>query len=148
MSKSCSGPGMTSPSEVRRNRVNGDPDPACHFGADPGPACHFHAESDTVPVPSFQLKAQNLEKVLKKLIFNTFWLVFFKLMRIQIRMQLIALKLIRIQLITLMRIQIQILDLCGSGSGSTTLVGKIALRIFRFPSQCQVLPYYWSIVTA
>jgi len=38
-----------------------DPDPACHF--DPDPTFHFGAEPD--PDPSFQIKAQNLEKVLK-----------------------------------------------------------------------------------
>jgi hypothetical protein len=40
-----------------------DADPACHFDADPDPACNFHADPD--PDPSFQIKAQNLEKVLK-----------------------------------------------------------------------------------
>jgi len=39
------------------------PDPACLFDPDPDPACHFYADSD--PDPSFQIKAQNLEKVLK-----------------------------------------------------------------------------------
>jgi hypothetical protein len=40
------------------------PDPACHFDADPDtdPTLHFDADPD----PSFQIKAQNLEKVLKK----------------------------------------------------------------------------------
>ncbi len=56
-----------------------DPDPACHFDADPDPACHsdadadpdldttFHVVADSVldPHPSFQIKVQNLEKVLK-----------------------------------------------------------------------------------
>jgi hypothetical protein len=36
-----------------------DPDPACHFFADPDPTFHFD------PDPNVQLKAQNLEKVLK-----------------------------------------------------------------------------------
>jgi hypothetical protein len=42
-----------------------DPDPglACHFAADPDPVFHFDADPD--PDPSFQIKAQNLEKVLK-----------------------------------------------------------------------------------
>jgi hypothetical protein len=38
-----------------------DPDPACNFGADPDLACYFDADPD----PSFQIKAQNLEKVIK-----------------------------------------------------------------------------------
>jgi hypothetical protein len=40
-----------------------DPDPACHFDADPDPIFHFDADSD--PDPSFQIKAENLEKLLK-----------------------------------------------------------------------------------
>jgi hypothetical protein len=36
-----------------------DPDPAFHFDADPDPAFLFDSD------PSFQIKAQNLEKVLK-----------------------------------------------------------------------------------
>jgi hypothetical protein len=37
------------------------PDPACHM--DPNPACHFDAGPD--PDPSFQINANNLEKVIK-----------------------------------------------------------------------------------
>ncbi len=37
--------------------------PACHFDPDPDPSFHFDA--DPYPDPSFQIKAQNLEKVLK-----------------------------------------------------------------------------------
>jgi hypothetical protein len=40
-----------------------DPDPACHFDADPDPTFHFAAVPD--PDPGLQVKAQNLEKVLK-----------------------------------------------------------------------------------
>ncbi len=44
-------------------------DAACHFGADPDPACHFDPDPtfhfDPNPDPSFQIKSQNLEKVLK-----------------------------------------------------------------------------------
>jgi hypothetical protein len=40
-----------------------DPDHACHFDVDPDPTFHFDADQD--PDPSFQLKVQNLEKVLK-----------------------------------------------------------------------------------
>jgi hypothetical protein len=40
-----------------------DPDPACHFALAPQPAYHFDPDPD--PDPSFQIKAQNLEKVLK-----------------------------------------------------------------------------------
>ncbi len=56
-----------------------DPDPACHFDADadPDPVCHFDANPDLDltfhfdagpdldPDPSFQMKAQNLEKEIK-----------------------------------------------------------------------------------
>ncbi len=80
---------------------------------DPHPTLHFDADPD--PDPSFQLKGQNFEKVLKKAHIDTFWLVFCKLMRIRIRIpvQLITLmrKRIRIQLITLMRIRILPLNL-------------------------------------
>ncbi len=38
-----------------------DPDPACHFDADADPSFHFDPDAD----PSFQIKARNLEKVLK-----------------------------------------------------------------------------------
>ncbi len=54
-------------------------DPACHFDVDPVPACHFdavanpnpnldptfHFDADPDPYPSYQIKAQNLEKVLR-----------------------------------------------------------------------------------
>jgi hypothetical protein len=52
--------------------------PPLHFDADPDPAFHFDADPayqvdadptfqlDADPDPSFQLKAQNLEKLLKK----------------------------------------------------------------------------------
>jgi hypothetical protein len=40
-----------------------DPDPAYHFDADSDPAFHFDVDPD--PDPRFQIKAQNLEKVLK-----------------------------------------------------------------------------------
>ncbi len=36
-----------------------DPDSVCHFDADPDPTFHFDSD------PTFQIKAQNLEKVLK-----------------------------------------------------------------------------------
>ncbi len=44
-----------------------DPDPACHFDADPDPdpTLNFDAVTDSDPDPSFQIEAQNLEKVLK-----------------------------------------------------------------------------------
>jgi hypothetical protein len=45
------------------SHFDADPDPACHFDADPDPACHIDANLD--PGPSFQIKAQTLEKVLK-----------------------------------------------------------------------------------
>jgi hypothetical protein len=54
----------------------------------------FHFGVDPDLDPSFQIKAQNLEKRSNRLIFHTLWLVIGKLMRI------------RIQLITLMRIWI------------------------------------------
>ncbi len=40
-----------------------DPSPACHFDADPDPTFYFDADPD--PDPGFQVKTQNLEKVLK-----------------------------------------------------------------------------------
>ena len=40
-----------------------DPDPACHFDADQDRIFHFDAVPD--PDPSFQIKAQKLEEVLK-----------------------------------------------------------------------------------
>jgi hypothetical protein len=51
-----------------------DPDPGCHFDVDPDPAFHFdadpdltfHFDADMDSDPSFQIKAQNLEKVLQK----------------------------------------------------------------------------------
>jgi hypothetical protein len=61
------------------NHVDADPDPAYHFDADvePNPAFnfgvdpepdhifHFTADADPDPDPRFQIKTQNLEKVLK-----------------------------------------------------------------------------------
>jgi hypothetical protein len=44
--------------------VNGDPDHACHFDGDADPSFHFDADPD--PDSSFQIKAQNLEKVPNK----------------------------------------------------------------------------------
>ncbi len=61
-----------------------DPDHSCHF--DPDPTFHF----DAIRI---QIKAQNLEKVLKE-VFSPY--IICKLMRI------------RIQLITLMRMQMRI----------------------------------------
>jgi hypothetical protein len=40
-----------------------DADPACYFDADPDPDPTFHLDPE--PDLSFQIKAQNLEKVLK-----------------------------------------------------------------------------------
>jgi hypothetical protein len=40
--------------------LDADPDPACHFDADPDPTFDFDPDSDLDP--SFQIKAQNLEK--------------------------------------------------------------------------------------
>jgi hypothetical protein len=71
-----------------------DPDPTCHFDADadpdPDPTFHCDVDRDLDPDPSFQRKAQNLEKVLYRLIFHIFWLYFLLLilcgsMRIRIR---------------------------------------------------------------
>jgi hypothetical protein len=49
---------------------------------------HIVADADADPDPSFQVKAQNLEKVLMacRLIFHTFWLVVCKLMRMRIQL--------------------------------------------------------------
>ncbi len=64
-----------------RLQIDEDPDPAYNFDADaeldPDPAYHFDADADLDPTgtfqfdedpdpdPSFQIKAQNIEKVLK-----------------------------------------------------------------------------------
>ncbi len=40
-----------------------DPDPAWRYNADPDPTFHFDADPDLDP--SFQIKAQNFEKVIK-----------------------------------------------------------------------------------
>ncbi len=51
---------------------------------DPDPACHFDVVPDSDPI--FHIKAQSLLKVLKnRLIFHTFWLAIYKLMRIRIQ---------------------------------------------------------------
>ncbi len=42
-----------------------DLDPASNFDADPDRDPTFHSDADPDPDPSFQIKAQNLEKVLK-----------------------------------------------------------------------------------
>jgi hypothetical protein len=58
------------------HHLDADPDPACHFDADPDPdpACQLKADPFTLmrmririrnPDPSFQIKAQTPEKVLK-----------------------------------------------------------------------------------
>ncbi len=60
-----------------------DPDPSCPFDADPDPTFPFDPSPD--PDPIFQIKAQNLEKVLKKAHFPHFCLVICKLMRIRVR---------------------------------------------------------------
>jgi hypothetical protein len=41
-----------------------DPDPACHFDTDPDPTFCFEVDPDLDPEPTFQIKAQKLEKVL------------------------------------------------------------------------------------
>ncbi len=87
----------------------------------PDPACQFDADPDS----SFQIKAQNFEKCLKRLVFHTFWLVVCKLMRIRtrIRIQLITLMLIRIQLITLMRFWILLFNLMRIRNRNTGVKG-------------------------
>ncbi len=60
------------------------------FDADADPYSTFHLDADpdpdSDPAPSFQVKAQTLEKVLNRLlVLQTFWLVICKLMRIRIR---------------------------------------------------------------
>ncbi len=51
------------------HHLDADPDPSCLFDVDPDPdpACHFDADAntDSDPDPSFQVLAQNLEKVFK-----------------------------------------------------------------------------------
>ncbi len=53
------------PDPARHFDADVDPDPACHFDADPDPTFHLDAVPDPDPDPSFQIKAQNFEKVLK-----------------------------------------------------------------------------------
>ncbi len=58
------------------------------FNADAGPDPTFHpdADPDLDPDPSFHIKTQTLEKMLKyrgRLIFHTFWIVIYKLMWIR-----------------------------------------------------------------
>jgi hypothetical protein len=81
-----------------------------HLDADPDSIYHPVADPDVDPDSNFYLmririlaskkKAQLLTKCSNRLIFNTFWLVICKLMRIRIRfrMDLITLMLIRIRL--------------------------------------------------
>jgi hypothetical protein len=45
--------------------LDADPDPACHFDADAEPDADPTFDFDADPDPSFQIKAQNLEKVHK-----------------------------------------------------------------------------------
>jgi hypothetical protein len=52
------------------HHLDTDPDPACLFDSDPATACYFDADPD----PCFQIKAQNLEKVLKNWLIKTFGL--------------------------------------------------------------------------
>jgi hypothetical protein len=54
---------LSSVADLHHFDVDGDPDSACHFDADADPFFHFDADPDTDS--SFQIKAQNLEKVLK-----------------------------------------------------------------------------------
>jgi hypothetical protein len=49
------------PTSPKISVADADPDPACHFDADPDPTFYFDADPDH----SFQIKTQNLEKVLK-----------------------------------------------------------------------------------
>ncbi len=71
---------VADPDAVCHFDADADSDPACQFDADPDPTFHF----DAVPVPdqnlSFQIKAQNREKVscLNRLIFHTFRLLICK----------------------------------------------------------------------
>ncbi len=54
--------------------VDADPHPTFHFDADPDPdpTLHFDADPVTDPDPSFQIKAQNLEKCSNRLLIYTF----------------------------------------------------------------------------
>jgi hypothetical protein len=47
------------------HHIYADPDPACHFDANPDPTFHNDADPDPNADPNFQIKAQNLKKVLK-----------------------------------------------------------------------------------
>jgi hypothetical protein len=49
---------------VDLHHSDADPDPTCTYDADPDSAFHFDADPE--PDPSFQIKSQNFEKVLKQ----------------------------------------------------------------------------------
>ncbi len=68
----------------------------------PDPTFHPDEDPDPFPDPSFQIKAQTLKKCSNRLIFQTFWLIICRLMRIRTRN----------------RILIFIWCGCGSGCGS------------------------------
>ncbi len=80
------------------------PDPACPFDADPDPDPTFSFDPDPDPYPSFQIKAQNLDKVLKEAHFPYILAYHLHIMRIRIRSQRITLMRIRILPFNLMRI--------------------------------------------
>jgi hypothetical protein len=58
-----------------------------HPDADPDPT--FHPDPDPDLDPSFKKKVRTLEKCYNMLIFHTFWLDIYKLMRIRFRIQLV-----------------------------------------------------------
>ncbi len=61
------------------------------FNADAGPDPTSHPVADPDPDPSFHIKTQTLKKMLKyrvRLIFHTFWIVIYKLMRMRIRFRI------------------------------------------------------------
>jgi hypothetical protein len=71
------------------HHIDADPEPTFNFDPDPDPACHFDANLD----PSFQLKSQDLEKMLKQdhipyilagQSANFMWIQLITLMRIRI----------------------------------------------------------------
>jgi hypothetical protein len=77
-----------------------DPNPTIHVDADPDPDPTSFFDTDLDPYPSFQIKAQNLDKVLKEAHFPYI---------LAYHLQVDAHKvLIRIQLITLIRVRIWI----------------------------------------
>ncbi len=98
-----------------------DLDLACHFVADPDPTCHFVADAVRIRILPFivmwigiwflilasKRKAKNLENVLNRLIFHTFWLVIRKLTNFADQLIILMRMCIRIRILTFISMRIQ-----------------------------------------